>query len=88
MKGNNRVHGLSGKSFSYRVVLFEGFELLDVFGPLELFGALTDRYSITLIGPVSGPVASAQDPQVVADVSYADALLCDLVLVPGVRGAR
>ena len=30
------------------VVLFDRFELLDVFGPLELFGILPDRFEIGL----------------------------------------
>ena len=44
------------------VVLFEDFELLDVFGPLELFGVLTDRFTISLVGPEAGPVRSFQGP--------------------------
>ena len=31
---------------SVGVLLFEGFELLDVFGPLEMFGLLPDRFAI------------------------------------------
>ena len=44
------------------VVLFDRFELLDVFGPLELFGALTDRFEIHLLGEKAGPMRSAQGP--------------------------
>ncbi len=32
------------------VVLFGGFALFGVFGPLQLFGALPDRFAITLVG--------------------------------------
>jgi transcriptional regulator GlxA family with amidase domain len=70
------------------VVLFEGFELLDVFGPLEMFGVLSDRFEIVLLGPESGPVPSAQGPEVVAEVAYRDAGACDIALVPGGRGTR
>ena len=69
-------------------VLFDGFELLDVFGPLEVFGVLPDQFQITLVGPAAGPVRSAQGPKVVADSSYADAPRCDVVLVPGGIGTR
>jgi putative intracellular protease/amidase len=55
------------------VVLFEGFELLDVYGPLEMFGLLADRFHIILLGPEAGPVASSQGPRSLADWSYADA---------------
>lgn len=75
-------------ALSVGVVLFEGFELLDVFGPLEMFGILRDRFSIVLLGPQPGPVASAQGPTAVAEVAYREADPCDIVLVPGGRGTR
>ena len=36
------------------VVLFEGFELLDVFGPAELFSLVPDRLAIEFTGPEQG----------------------------------
>lgn len=77
-----------GDSASVGFVLFDGFEVLDVFGPLELLGQVSDRFQIRLIGPVAGPVTSAQGPQVIADQAYADAPPCDIVLVPGGPGTR
>ncbi len=64
-------------------VLFDGFELLDAFGPLELFGLATDEFRTILLGPSAGPVRSAQGPRAVADRSYLDAPECAVVLVPG-----
>jgi len=37
------------------VVLFPGFELLDVFGPLEMFGVLREEFDILLMGPAMDP---------------------------------
>ncbi len=68
-------------------VLFDRFELLDVFGPLELFGVLADHFEVTLVGPVTGPVRSAQGPSVLAE-SYTEAGVPDIVLVPGGIGTR
>ncbi|MDR1387577.1 MAG: DJ-1/PfpI family protein [Propionibacteriaceae bacterium] len=70
-----------------QVVLFDGFELLDLCGPLEVFG-LADRFETTLIGPEAGPVASSQGTKLLADRSYADAPPPDIVLVPGGPGTR
>jgi transcriptional regulator GlxA family with amidase domain len=70
------------------VVLFPGFELLDVFGPLEMFGVLTEEFDIVMIGPTIGAVASAQGPRVVAEAAYDGALSVDIVLVPGGIGTR
>jgi transcriptional regulator GlxA family with amidase domain len=68
-------------------VLFEDFELLDVFGPLELLGGLPAQFRLRLAGP-GGPVRSAQGPQVATDYSYETAPSPDIVLVPGGRGTR
>lgn len=70
------------------VVLFEGFELLDVFGPLEVFGALDEFFALTLVGPRDGGVSSIQGPAAIANVAYEDAPSVDVVLVPGGRGNR
>jgi len=46
------------------VVLSEGFELLDVSGPAELFSLVPDRLAIEFTGPGAGPVAGSQGGQV------------------------
>ncbi len=42
----------SGEKKKLGMVLFDGFELLDVFGPLEMFGMLKDRVEIVMIDGV------------------------------------
>lgn len=70
------------------MVLFDRFELLDVFGPLEIFGVLKSHFEIVLVGPPGGVVASSQGPRSVVDVSYGEAERCDVVMVPGGAGTR
>jgi len=70
------------------VVLFEGFELLDVFGPVELFSMVPDQLAVAFIGPEAGLVASSQGVQVSAGTSYYSAATPDIVLVPGGQGTR
>ena len=70
------------------VVLFEGFELLDVFGPLEMFGLAADHFEIRLISQTGGVVASRQGPKSVCDDSFQTAPAIDLLLVPGGIGTR
>jgi putative intracellular protease/amidase len=67
------------------VVLFEGFELLDVFGPLEMLGGDMD---IAVMAERAGPVASSQGPACVAEAAMADADAPDVLLVPGGFGTR
>ena len=70
------------------VVLFEGFELLDVFGPLEMFGLAADHFEIRLISQTGGVVASRQGPKSVSDDSFNTAPAIDVLLVPGGIGTR
>jgi transcriptional regulator GlxA family with amidase domain len=69
-------------------VLFDGFELLDVYGPLEIFGMVPDRFTMSLVGPAAESVRSAQGPRAIADHPYQDAPSADVVLVPGGVGNR
>lgn len=65
------------------VVLYPGFELLDVYGPAEIFGNLGSKLKVVMIAEKAGSVKSAQGPQVVADHGFDDCPPLDLVLVPG-----
>lgn len=78
----------SGGARTVGVVLFQGFELLDVFGPLEVLGAARERFEVRMIGPERGELASIQGPCVVTDAAYRDADAVDIVLVPGGFGNR
>jgi transcriptional regulator GlxA family with amidase domain len=69
-------------------VLYEGFELLDFFGPLEMFGLLGTDAAITTIAEKAGAVRSSGGPSAVADASFADAPPCDVLLIPGGIGNR
>jgi putative intracellular protease/amidase len=72
------------------VLLYPGFELLDVYGPLEMFASLgAERVEIHLVAERAGPVAAAiglegaAGPKSVADYSIDDAPALDVLLVPG-----
>ena len=69
-------------------VFYPGFELLDMFGPLEMFGHLSGAIEIVTIAEQAGPVASAQAVRAVADHGFADAPPLDLLLIPGGIGTR
>ena len=69
-------------------LLFEGFELLDVFGPAEMFGIPKKRFGVEMIAPAAGAVASFQGPKVVAERALAQATDLDVVFVPGGMGTR
>jgi transcriptional regulator GlxA family with amidase domain len=77
------------------IVLYPGFELLDVYGPAGMFGhvGITGTSStvglgidIVMIAESAGSVQSAQGPSVVADFGFANAPPLDLLMVPGGLG--
>ena len=72
------------------VLLFPEFELLDVFGPLEVFGhrLVAHHFRVTTIAREAGPVPSAQGPRALADHGFADCPALDVLLVPGGMGTR
>ena len=73
------------------VLLFEGFELLDVFGPLEAWGMhaeIAGACTIVTAAEKAGAVKSAQGPRAMADYALADCPQIDVMLVPGGIGTR
>lgn len=72
---------------SLTVILFEGFEVLDAFGPIELFSKIPD-VRIDLLAKQAGPVQSAQGIEVVAGLGCHDLKTPDIILIPGGIGTR
>lgn len=69
------------------IVLYPGFEVLDVFGPLEMW-AYVPEFNVILIAEEEGPVASAQGAATIATHSFETAPPLDIVMVPGGIGTR
>jgi putative intracellular protease/amidase len=72
------------------VILYPGFELLDVFGPLEMFTAVgRDLLVAHIVAERAGPVPAGivpdgpVGPRVVAEFGFDDAPQLDLLLLPG-----
>ena len=71
-------------------LLFPDFELLDIFGPLEMFTLLQERgaVEIVMIAQQPGPVSSVCGPACVATVGFGNCPDLDVLLVPGGQGTR
>lgn len=65
------------------IVLYQGFELLDVCGPAEMFGNVGKQLKVVMVAAEKGPVASTQGAKLVADFGFDDCPALDLLLVPG-----
>lgn len=68
------------------LVLFDGFELLDVAGPLEIFSKVAG-WETTLLSSDGRPVASSQGVRFEVDGDFTPRS-CDVVFVPGGQGTR
>ena len=71
------------KVLTLGAILYKGFELLDLYGPLEMFGNLKPQVEILTVAESVGPVASFQGPQTIADFDYQTCPALDLILLPG-----
>jgi transcriptional regulator GlxA family with amidase domain len=76
------------KSLKIGGVLFEGFELLDIYGPLEMLGLLGDSVVITMFAAEAGDIASSAGVKGVADKPLSEAAGLDVLLIPGGIGTR
>lgn len=73
---------------SIGAVLFTEFELLDVYGPLEMFGLLEQRAKITVVGQQKGAIVSSCGVSGFSDATMTEAAGFDILLVPGGVGIR
>ncbi|MEJ8571135.1 DJ-1/PfpI family protein [Microbaculum marinum] len=72
-------------------VVFPGFELLDLYGPLEIYAMMSDRFEIRMIGETGAPVAARGGPATLVDDAIATGAAdraYDILLVPGGFGTR
>ena len=68
------------------VVVFDGFELLDVFGPVGVFGGFAEEYEIKYYSLEGGIVTSAQNAEL--QTLPFSVMEQGILLVPGGRGTR
>ena len=73
---------------SIGVVLFPDFEILDVFGPVEMLGMHPESFQLRMVAETRGMVSSVQGPKCLADDEFGDNVTYDAILVPGGQGTR
>lgn len=69
-------------------VIFPDFEMLDLYGPLELFSYFRDDFDIRTVAMQPGPIKSSGGPSTIAEDAFSDGKHYDILLVPGGRGVR
>ncbi len=74
---------MTDKTRTLGILLYPDFELLDVYGPVEMFAYVGDELRLVSVAENAGPVRSAQGQSAIADHGFADCPPLDLLLVPG-----
>ena len=81
--------GMSKQPLALGAILYPGFEMLDLFGPLEMFSIVPrEQLTIYMIAEQAGPVPAAlgmeiTGPKVIADYGFDDVPPLDILLLPG-----
>jgi transcriptional regulator GlxA family with amidase domain len=70
------------------VLLFDDFETLDVFGPVEIFGRLTDLYSIGFCSLEGGLIHNRHGVSIPTDKLETALDTSEILLIPGGYGTR
>ncbi|ETW96303.1 MAG: hypothetical protein ETSY1_27165 [Candidatus Entotheonella factor] len=79
------------------IALFEGFTVLDMYGPVQAFascrvpnsdGGFTRLFEMFTMAEQAGVVRSGEGPPSVAEYRFADAPSYDILLIPGGFGTR
>lgn len=69
-------------------LMFDGFEMLDYFGPLQMFKNFPGEFEVLAVAKTMDPVQASGGPKVLPDRCFADGVDYDLLLIPGGMGTR
>jgi transcriptional regulator GlxA family with amidase domain len=69
-------------------LVFPGFELLDLYGPLEMYAIPSEHFEIRVVAETGVPVAGNGGPQATPDDLMSDGRAYDVLLIPGGPGTR
>lgn len=70
------------------VLLFDNFETLDVFGPVEIFGRLTEEYQVSFYSLSGGLIENAHGVSILTKHLAEIENGVDIFLIPGGYGTR
>ncbi|GAD31547.1 putative intracellular protease/amidase [Photobacterium leiognathi lrivu.4.1] len=68
--------------------LFDRFQLLDAFGPLQMFSLLPEFYTLQTISQTGITVTSQQQIQIEPQFSFNDKFQSDILIIPGGAGLQ
>ncbi len=79
---------MTHKKYIINVLLFDDFELLDVFGPLEMFSILPEHFQINIISEQEGLITGHGGVEINCPYSFQNTPKGDILMIPGGQGTR
>lgn len=76
------------KHIEIAFIMFEDYETLDVFGPAEIFGRLTDKYTLKFYSLQGGIISNRHKVPIMTDKIQSIKVRPDIILIPGGLGTR
>ena len=70
------------------VIMFEGYETLDVFGPAEIFGRLVDQYQLKFYSLEGGIISNRHGVSIMTEKLMKADIEPEILLIPGGLGTR
>lgn len=74
--------------YNINILLFDQFELLDAFGPAEIFGKDLDMFEVHYYSQYGGVVESAQNAKIITEEYRTHPEKKNVLLLPGGAGTR
>lgn len=74
--------------YDVNILLFDDFETLDVFGPVEILGCMPENFKINYISMTGGIIKSFQNVKVETTAYIKGDTSSSILMVPGGRGTR
>ena len=69
-------------------VFFPGFEMLDIYGPLEMFSMHREVFEIIAVGQDMAPIPASGGPATQPEAVFSEGRQFDMLIVPGGAGVR
>ena len=82
------ANNINDLKMNVTVLLFEDFETLDVFGPVEIFGRLKNNYQISFCSMLGGPIKNAHGVTIITEQIEDIRKGIEIFLIPGGYGTR
>jgi transcriptional regulator GlxA family with amidase domain len=69
------------------IVLYDDFELMDAFGPAQIFGTAPEHFYLNYLSANGGIVTSSQGVKIWTEILIPEEIM-DILVIPGGKGAR